>query len=63
VTAIANMVPRIVETIVAIVAIRIEFPKAKQTSMLLQTPVQLSKVKPCQPVVFLNGSLKEKTNV
>jgi hypothetical protein len=28
VTAIANMVPRIVETIVAVTAIKIEFPKA-----------------------------------
>jgi hypothetical protein len=52
-----------VETIVAVTAIRIELPKASQTASLLQTPVQLSKVKPCQPGVFLNGSLKEKTKV
>jgi hypothetical protein len=57
------MVPKIVETMVAVTAIRIEFPKASHTASLLQTPVQLSKVKPCQPGVFLNGSLKENTKV
>jgi hypothetical protein len=57
------MVPRIVDTIVATVAIRTEFPKAKQTSTLLQIPVQFLKVKPCHPVVFLKGSLKENTKV
>jgi hypothetical protein len=63
VTAIASMVPRIVETIVAVTAMRTELPKASQTASLLQTPVQLSKVKPCQPGVFLKGSLNEKTKV
>jgi hypothetical protein len=57
------MVPKIVDTMVAVTAIKIEFPKASQTAALLQTPVQLSKVNPCQPGVFLKGSLKENTNV
>jgi hypothetical protein len=48
---------------VAVTAIRIELPNASHTASLLQTPVQLSKVKPCQPGVFLNGSLNEKTKV
>jgi hypothetical protein len=63
VIAIASIVPRIVDTTVAVTAIRTEFPKASHTAALLQTPVQLSKVKPCQPGVFLNGSLNEKTKV
>jgi hypothetical protein len=57
------MVPKIVETIVAVKATKIELPKDSHNASLLQTPVQLSKVNPCQPGVFLKGSLKEKTKV
>jgi hypothetical protein len=48
---------------VATAAINRELPKASQTSSLLQTPIQLSKVKPLQIVFDLKESLKEKTKV
>jgi hypothetical protein len=62
-SAIAIMVPKIVETIVATVAINIEFPKATQTSGMLQTPIQFFRVKPRQMVFDLKVSLNEKTKV
>jgi hypothetical protein len=63
VTAIASIVPNTVDTIVAVNATIMELPNDSHTAALLHTPVQLSKVNPCQPEVFLKGSLNEKTNV
>jgi hypothetical protein len=56
-------VPKIVEKIVAKSPTLIEFPSASQTRGAPQGFNHFSKVNPCQEILDLPESLKEKTKV